>query len=382
MKKQILTIFLIISVVNSLHAQEFWTGTKSTSSAISRTGQTGIGTLNFRFSGNTGILEHAAATGNFYLRSVAYGVTGDSGSLSLNDIGGNVGIGTPTPQAILHIAQNDGAQNTPRASLVLSRFWASNANTRASSIFQYTDGVNDKIVFAVAGLGGVTSTPLDISQAKMVVQANGNIGIGTINPAYKLDVKGVSHFSGEAFSQGGLRVLSAIGDNVNGAPWYGIGVDTLQIQKSDVQLAGFYGLNFQTGSGQMVMTNAGNVGIGNTAPTAKLAVNGTVRAQEVVVQTAGWPDYVFKKDYRLPDIDSLSQQIKVYGHLPDMPSAVYIAQNGQNLGEMNKKLLQKVEELTLYLIQQKEQNDKLQKEVEHLTGRMNEFSQSKDGDKK
>ncbi|MDC6390952.1 malectin [Maribacter sp. PR1] len=103
--------------------------------------------------------------------------------------------------------------------------------------------------------------------------------------------------------------------------------------------------------------NQGNIGIGITNPgTDKLAVNGNIRAKEVKVETANWPDYVFEKDYPLLSLIEIQKFIEQHGHLPNVPSAKEIESNGQNLGEVNRLLLEKVEELTLYSI-------KLQKEL-------------------
>ncbi|WP_316810314.1 hypothetical protein [Pedobacter heparinus] len=103
-------------------------------------------------------------------------------------------------------------------------------------------------------------------------------------------------------------------------------------------------------SSRLTLMDNGNLGIGTTTPSSKLAVNGNIRAQEVKVENANWPDYVFTKDYRLPTLEQTEQHIKEKGHLPGIPSAVEVKTNGIDLGEMNAKLLQKIEELTLYII--------------------------------
>ncbi|MEM9362139.1 MAG: hypothetical protein AAGA43_05860 [Bacteroidota bacterium] len=103
----------------------------------------------------------------------------------------------------------------------------------------------------------------------------------------------------------------------------------------------------------------GNVGIGTMNPgTWRLAVNGKIRAKEIKVETS-WSDFVFDKDYLLPTLQEVENHIKEKGHLKDIPSANEVEQNGVYLGQMDSKLLQKIEELTLYTIQQ-------QKEIEAL----------------
>jgi hypothetical protein len=95
----------------------------------------------------------------------------------------------------------------------------------------------------------------------------------------------------------------------------------------------------------------GNVGLGTVSPKERLSVNGKIRAHEIKVETANWPDYVFAKDYQLPSLKETEQHIKEKGHLPGIPSAEEVKTNGVDLGEMNAKLLKKIEELTLHLIQ-------------------------------
>jgi hypothetical protein len=113
--------------------------------------------------------------------------------------------------------------------------------------------------------------------------------------------------------------------------------------------------------GQTIITflGAGNVGIGVDLPTSKLAVNGDIRCKEVKVETANWPDYVFKENYSLKSLPALAQYLKQNKHLPDMPSAEEIAKDGQNLGEITAKLLKNIEELTLHLIEK-------DKEIQHI----------------
>jgi len=112
----------------------------------------------------------------------------------------------------------------------------------------------------------------------------------------------------------------------------------------------------------------GNVGV-NTTDTKgyKFAVNGTAIAAAITVKlNTNWPDYVFKKDYALPALSDVKTFIDQNKHLPEIPSEQEIAKDGQNLGEMNKLLLKKVEELTLYLIEKDKQDKELREQLDEL----------------
>jgi hypothetical protein len=122
----------------------------------------------------------------------------------------------------------------------------------------------------------------------------------------------------------------------------------------------------------LYLKSNGNFGIGTTAPLAKLSVNGTgtfngkLKCTEVEVLTAAWPDFVFNSDYNLRPLSEVEAFINLNKHLPDVPSEATIMANGANLGEMNATLLQKVEELTLYMIQLQKDNDALKTRVSNL----------------
>ena len=89
---------------------------------------------------------------------------------------------------------------------------------------------------------------------------------------------------------------------------------------------------------------------------------GQVKAKSIKVTLSGWSDFVFDEDYQLPSLSELEDYVKANRHLPDIPSAKEVEENGVDLGEMNAKLLQKVEELTLYVIDLQKQIDELKKQ--------------------
>ena len=115
----------------------------------------------------------------------------------------------------------------------------------------------------------------------------------------------------------------------------------------------------------------GNVSIGTPVPDARLTVNGTVHAEEVKVDlSVPGPDYVFEEDYPLASLDEIKAYISENKHLPEVPSAKEMESNGIKLGEMNMLLLKKIEELTLLLIQEREEN---KKEIHHLKQEINQL---------
>jgi hypothetical protein len=97
------------------------------------------------------------------------------------------------------------------------------------------------------------------------------------------------------------------------------------------------------------------VGIGTLTPKEALSVNGNIRAKQIKVEALNWPDYVFAPDYQLPSLTDVKNYIAQNQHLPDIPSEQEITKDGLNLGEMNKLLVKKVEELTMYLIEKDKQ---------------------------
>nr|WP_298924904.1 tail fiber protein [uncultured Allomuricauda sp.] len=128
-------------------------------------------------------------------------------------------------------------------------------------------------------------------------------------------------------------------------------------------------LQLEDGNGNMRMKvqSNGKVGIGTSSPDSKLTVNGRIHAEEVKVDlSVPGPDYVFKEDYDLKPLEEVQNYIEEHGHLPNIPSAKEMEENGVRLGKMNMKLLEKIEELTLYVIQVKNENDRLKLDMEKL----------------
>ncbi|MCU6769168.1 hypothetical protein OCV73_09470 [Barnesiella propionica] len=113
-----------------------------------------------------------------------------------------------------------------------------------------------------------------------------------------------------------------------------------------------------------VVTMDGKVGINSPNPTYELEVNGKIKTREILVTDTEWADFVFKKDYKLRSLDEVKSHIEKHACLPEIPTESEVNANGVDLAKMNVKLLQKVEELTLYIIQQEE---KMREQEQRIT---------------
>jgi hypothetical protein len=188
----------------------------------------------------------------------------------------------------------------------------------------------------------------------------GNVGIGTSSPAAKL------HIINE--SQGSHGNTLILGPKSGANLRLGYNKDYSWIQSHGAKPLRINEL----GNNTILNLNKGSVGIGTESPGSdKLAVNGSIRAKEIKVEATGWSDFVFEDYYDLPTLNELENFISENKHLPEIPNQSEVTKSGINLGEMNAKLLQKVEELTLYLIEQNKQNQAQQNEIDELKA-MNE----------
>lgn len=199
---------------------------------------------------------------------------------------------------------------------------------------------------------------------KMTLTQSGQLGIGTTTPKSSLEV-----FTDSGNTAKGL-VLSQGSDNGNRHSGRLFFTNTGELDNSFTILKNSDKLDFRSnatagtasGTTRMTISNTGNVGIGTTTPDAdaKLTVKGNINAREIkVTATAGGADFVFANDYKLPTLKFVDEFVKKNKHLPEIASAKEMQKEGLLLAEMNIKLLQKIEELTLYTIQQQKEIDTL-----------------------
>jgi hypothetical protein len=331
---------------------------------------------------------------------------------------GNVGIGTVVPTVKLDVLGDLRLSGTNSnlyigsnpiltgSSHMIGRAQASNFHITGST-------AGDLTIAAQGGNNihfGTTSVINGVTNSNLNVMASGNVGIGTTTPTKKL------HIKGDVLIEGGGNTLtlapanfttytaeglfdvkvkpSLISDNPGGNrniilgyrdfgsgeyyPRIGFRSNTVSnwsLGASNAAGDFSIGLNNVSSSDYLTILKNGQVGIGTliVPGTHKLAVGGSIIAEEVLIKLkTAWPDFVFAKNYNLKPLAEVEQFVKANNHLPEIPSAKEVeAKGGQELGEMNRLLLKKVEELTLYLIDQNKKLENQQKEIDALKVKVN-----------
>ncbi|MCV9932816.1 hypothetical protein OIU80_11025 [Flavobacterium sp. LS1R47] len=193
------------------------------------------------------------------------------------------------------------------------------------------------------------------------------------NPSWvELATRGTNTFIGNQIMNGNLDIfnytnkITGFGDPNN----YYIGSFPVA-GSAGLDIHYYGGIRFGDYTSNSVMQIAdGNVGIGTINPKNKLDVNGTIHSKEVKVDLLDWSDFVFKKEYKLPTLEEVEKHINEKGHLENIPNEDEVLKNGINLGEMNAKLLQKIEELTLYMIEMKKKQSELENTIKELNTKL------------
>ncbi|MEO7310857.1 MAG: hypothetical protein ABIX01_10705 [Chitinophagaceae bacterium] len=289
----------------------------------------------------------------------------------------NVGIGTTSPNYKLHITGGDLFVQSSAGRFILG--YDGGNQWRYSS----TGGGADLLM---SSYNGTTET------FRHYFAQNGDVGIGTgaTSPIARLDIK----TSSASLSTTALMLRNSDGDTlmrIRNNGYVGIGYNgssygrPLNVQGNGINLyydaLTFVGAVFpdinsnlvlwsnNTGPGQNVVLQPswGQVTVGTYTPAAgyKLSIKGKAICEELKVQlNASWPDYVFDENYSLAPLEELEKSISINKHLPNIPSASDVtAAKGFEVGDMNRKLLEKVEELTLYIIDLNKKNNQLTQEI-------------------
>jgi hypothetical protein len=213
------------------------------------------------------------------------------------------------------------------------------------------------LMFSAGAVAGQTNT----------FPSSGNVGIGTTAPYVALNLIGPSSQGVPLIIEGSNTWETGFmlqNDTTGGGVFSFLSGGSANCCGG----AGVGGFGIYDNTAAMFRFNInanGNVGIGTVDPPSLLSVAGTVQAYGVVVNT-DWSDYVFDPEYKLRPLSEVSAFIREHRHLPDIPPAAEVQRSGVNLGEMQAKLLAKIEELTLHMIQAEEENQKLRERIERL----------------
>jgi hypothetical protein len=242
-----------------------------------------------------------------------------------------MGIGLTDPTAPLSFASNIGNKIALWGDATGGHY---GLGIQGSLLQMYSSASNADIAFGYGSSASFTE--------QMRIKGTGNVGIGNNAPSNKLDVSGRMR----------LRNESA---GVSAGIWID-GTTTAQrgfIGAYDNNYMGFYGSG-NTNWGLLYNENTGQVNIGTATPATGylLNVNGKIISEEVRVQLkAAWPDYVFEQDYKKLSLNELEKYVDENKHLPNIPSAAEVEKDGQHLGEIQRKMLEKIEELSLYILE-------------------------------
>lgn len=206
-----------------------------------------------------------------------------------------------------------------------------------------------------------------------VVDESGNFGFGTINPVGRVEIRSVGTLAG--LFQPSKSYLN-ITDGTNSMlidPNEFVGSGQLYFASTTGDVAIFKTIQRPGSFDIMTIKSNGSVAIGTkTTGNHRLAVEGSIGAREVNVSLNSWPDYVFRDNYDLISLDDLEEFINAHQHLPEVPSEQDVLAVGIDVGEMNALLLKKIEELSLYLIQEHELNKDLLNRIEIIESKLND----------
>ena len=267
---------------------------------------------------------------------------------------GNIGVGVNEPPFAITLKNNKTISFNSDPINPFGIEGGDNAQTRV--IMGASSGAASNIAFGVSNGSGSSGFA-----EKMRIDAEGKVGIGTASPVFPLDI----------VKSG--AVISRVYNNSSSADARIRTQNTLGLMEMGIDATGGYLQAYNNipliyhlgGAERMRITADGNFAIGTANPQGyKLAVAGNVIAESVKVALRGsWPDYVFKPENKLLSLQEVEKYVKVNNHLPEMPSEAEVKKEGIDLGQMDAKLLKKIEELTLHLIEQNKRIEELERQL-------------------
>ncbi len=253
-----------------------------------------------------------------------------NGSLALSGLGSG-DSGQDSTQLLLSGPYNSGVNNGSTEGTYKLKIEGYNNDGSLIVYPIYLEDENNLVDFYIRNTDLANNIPA-------IGYFRGRVGIANENPITKLDIGGTDDVN-ENDGTGLIQTGTTGGFN--------IGIDDNEIQARNDSVASRLILQREGGTLQI---GAAGVPTGYSA-----SIDGKLACEEVLVDLSGdWPDYVFIDDYELNSLDEVKNHIQTKGHLPGVPSAQQVEEKGIQLGEMNKILIEKIEELTLYILQQEE----------------------------
>jgi hypothetical protein len=330
-------------------------------------------------------IQLTTGTLSSYSSNLSLNTTGTTRMTILNS-NGYVGIGTTAPTQALSLkgglaispttVTSDEACN---GSLMITKPTTSGQyiNLVRAGNWSWSIGtVYNKNAFAI---GNANQTDASFTSPAFVIDTVGRVGIGTTTPESRLQVNGEITMSGRLGmwlnSTGGYFTYDNKTMGHYSLGWFS---DTWSSDYGPaLWTSAWGGMKFFTeGTPRLTIDHAGNVGIGTVNPIYPLDVKGTIRATEIkVVSVDQFADFVLDPAYQLPKLQDVHDYIQTNGHLPEIPSAKEVKENGMSLVDMQVKLLQKVEELTLYAIDQQKRIEEQSQTVSNQQKRIEQLEQ-------
>ncbi len=342
------SLHLLISTNNGTSYSSFWSLTGSQGNAWNSVNLdlgTYLGsTVMFKFEGTTG----SSWSSDIAIDNITVSASGGSGNLP----------------DLITTNQSTDASSVIAGNSVLANCHVANVgsgNSTATSYLRYYLSTNstystDDVYLAQGIVGAQTAGAVSFQSANVTIPSSTSGGNYYI--IYRADYSNTVSESNENnnVSSSAITIVQTCSDGVQNGDEEGIDCGG----SSCSPCGGGGGLWLQNGSN--IYYSGGNVGIGTANPSDLLSVNGKIKAKEYEATLTGWSDYVFKDDYELMSLHDLEKFINQHDHLPGIPSEKEVLEDGIELADMNAKLLAKIEELTLHVIQLRKELDQIKKE--------------------